>query len=236
MNKNGFTTVEILLTLILVVIIGFAGWNVLSSTQDRYEEDTKEVTTGQESATEQQDNVRQFDNEEQRATDSDTEAQTKLSDNWTNASSELGDYRFKIPNGWSLLSYIDSNFVSSGSYQDSLIFEDGRLGSIRSTEGGSDGRLPVVIDIRDREAFIPETDNFAVQDHRIGGLEGKKYTYSYPSDYECEGLGCPLPGETWQVYSTELDDSFFVVYYSFATDEADQSAIVEELVSTIVFN
>ncbi len=214
-KQNGFTLVEGLLIVLILSVIGFAGYTVWNNNQDN------EI--------EQAETVQQID---ESPNESAEKAEVAISESWKTVSSGQDGFSVKIPDGWKVLNVLDSNWITVRT-ADNTIFAKGAPAEVTGTESfGTDGpsRVNIIRFDDDNFSFL-DGDEENLGEFKAINVTGTKYYKKYPAEAD-EGIGA-LPNQQSYTYKFEFGNSTTFITYNIQVGEDDILNIVEEMVATL---
>jgi len=231
-QENGFTLVEGLLIVLIVLFVGFAGYTVLSNNRDDSAESETKLT--------QSDSAQTSDTPEENANEEnieekESELQSKYeTENWAEVNSGQRGFSVNIPNGWSVTNVLDSDWVYSRSAEDTNY--DKGVGSatvnvVESTGFGGPSRFTI---LHSGNANFLDGDEEKLGSFSAENVEGYKYYKKYPEKVG-QGIG-PLPGQESYTYvftGIGIGSKTTYVSYNIQKGEANDIELVDAIVSTL---
>lgn len=221
-NQRGFSTVEILIVLVIVGLIGVVGWLVYDKQQSKKSNEEPSQATSQSPPKE--------------ATAQDEQKEAKLSYQGQKVTSGRERFTVEIPQGWNeLLRPMDSNwlFMKEGTAQPK--YSAGKPVKVTDVPSfGGDGPRVFSIFVHDNIANPEGTPSNFTLPNNGQPIQGTKYSITYSDTVE--GMDGHKKGEKSYEYRFNLKDgnSLVIWYRVYSDDLNDQSSLVDEIVSTIV--
>jgi hypothetical protein len=219
-NQKGFSAVEGILIFIIVAIIAGVGWYVWDSNKK-----TNDILNSADNT-----KIASPTKNEPKTNESKDESVS-----WPRIESGKKTFSAQIPNGWgSLYRALDSEALFIGGVKQPVYVKDAEVKVTDLEASGSDSPRVFEIFIYDN---VSEPRGIAT-DFNIGSLAGKKYFYEAQKDGE-PGLGQEHKGDKYYEYRFDLkDNKKLVIWYNVyaASDNNDQSAIVDKIVKSIKLN
>ncbi len=215
-NQKGFTAIEIVLILVIVGVLSFAGWYVYNS-QKKTNDTLNKTAQGQ--------------GEAQKATTKATLTQPKdETANWLLFTSKQKTYSFKVPDGWKLTHQTDSD-LAYATGQD-LAYKAGTKATVVETSGGRDGIYGFSISFDDNE--VTSTRKFTDFKNEgtfvtNTGLSGTKYSITFTD--ESQGIGPPKGSVEYAYYFVKDGKAMYVDYIQ-VPGAPDSLAVAEKAIKT----
>lgn len=229
-NKNGFSTVEILVVLVIFIVIGLTGWYVWSKRGGDPKNTDTSVSTGEANS-----------NNQEKAGNEDP-----ISKNWKRYESGKGAFSIKLADGLNGL-----RDTSRDSFIFRLFTSNTGAAVVEDTESyGSDGFFALMIyEEKKSNMWMPDKNLNPKEAVFItnSGAKGTKISYTDPYEPPCEGLGCPLGHKNvmydfedsktgtvtrvWYAWRIANEESKRI--YGITKDDPDYTEIVDKMVQTL---
>lgn len=230
-KQSGFTLVEVLLIVLILSVIGFAGYSVWNNQQEKNTADT----SNNESVNE---------NSDQETVDEASEPD--ISANWKRYTSGMGAYSIKIVDGMTGLRETTSDLIVVMEYN-----KNNSPASLTDTNGvgGDGGGVLTVYQAEDSQAFS-STEKLELKEETItttSGVKGTKQTFKTPYSPPCEGPGCYVGTEyvTYEFKDEETGMVTHIVYsrrflneetakvYNLTQDDPDLSTEIDAVAKSL---
>lgn len=217
-NQKGFSVVEILIVIVVVGLLGAAGWLV-------YDRQNKTNNSEQSAGNTQNGKLK-----EQQANSEAQPAQTvDETQNWTNFTSSKG-WQLRIPDGWEL--YTDTTSAGLTAYS-SLEYKAGTRAVIEKTSFGRGG--PFVLSTGNYAAGDPATEkpDYLTDEtvFKAKNVEGRRYTGTLKEDVPMDGF----KGDTIYWYVFVKDTKSVIFRHHQPKDAKSIVADLEKALSTLEF-
>lgn len=215
-NQKGFSSVEALLILVIVGVIGGVGYYVYQSRQEA----KKSQDNANKSSLEIEASKKQAE-EEKKATDETA--------NWLLYEPPGKQYSMRIPDGWKLVSLSGTDLYGRNSSD--TIYKPGTKATVQMMEGGWDGAssfgfyFPSASD----EPRAKEGDQKGTLT-TASGLTAQKYQYTQTT--EPEGIGYAKGSTVYNYYFDDKGKNIFIQHYV-SSGETAQTDLVEKAIKTI---
>ncbi len=219
-NQDGFGTLELILILVIVVLIGVVGWFVYDRNQNKSSQNTSTTATTTPKTTTST-NI--------APTSTKFSLQTKLT-------SHSKAFSFYIPDGWIVT---NDNTLDYGHAigLENLTYKKGSKGIVLN-KPGLRGDGPTVSNFIFQEVSKTDFDGYFDNMTKAGtittsdGVEGQKYTFTLKKEDDMvSGVGSMSYG-----YSFVHNSKYYVFNYMQAGSDPNMSNIVEETIKTLHFN
>lgn len=208
-NQKGFGVVEVLIILVVVGLIGGAGWYVSSQNK---------VNTRDQASSKESDK-----NGENASEESDDGTST-----WLTFTPNSKLYTIKLPDGWSFWHQDDD---CDCLYSQVMGFEAGTPATIEKTQGGRDGVFGYFIAADDSDRSAERFAGLKQQGTiKAGELTGKKYYFEQTTD--AEGIGLEKGGKSYSYYFIK-DGKGIYISYSINPGETNNLELVEKSIKTL---
>lgn len=215
-NQKGFSTLETILALVLVLVIAGVGLYIFNTQktadQSRFSGNKQAPVPG--------------------AHDGDKSTIKDEAESWERVTSAQNAFTVRIPDGWGeVLRPADTDWLLIRG-QKQPVYIEGNPVKVTDLPGyGTDGPHVLTVMIHDNFA---ESEGVS-SDFVAGTLKGKKYVLEYTQDTE-PGIGQRYKGDKQYQYRFPLDGKkqLVVTYQVYADiDNKDQSSIVDQVVKSI---
>lgn len=218
-NQKGFTLVEGLLIVLVLLVIGFGGYNVWSNNKVDDPESTSitEITETPSS---------------EKNIETSTNGDEVISAKWITFESTKG-WSVKVPDGWDVVSNNNSEGFWIGSTPQ---YSEGKPAVITVTDGGRGGPFALIVSsytTGDPATQIPEylTDE---SDFNVVNVNGKRYSGTLTQEYPMVGS----VGNTvyWYVLQGDTKTVIFMHNDFNDTNSKEVLDLLEKSLSTFKFN
>lgn len=231
LTNKGFSSIETILILVIIVAIGGVGYWVYLSQKETKESlsESKYIKTSKSSA----------------AGDS---KDNGVSANWKRFESGKGAFSIKIADGMSGFKDTSSDFIIVTTYK------EGEQTNIKDVKGyGTDGKSVVSIYQEDTSKLFEPTEALNLKETKFvtsSGISGTRRSFEDPYKPPCEGIGCYLgtkqiiydfsnksTGKTVRIwYSQAVLNEDTKRIYSLTEDDPDLSSIIDAMAKTLEIN
>jgi hypothetical protein len=219
LNQNGFTPFEVVLLILVLVALGFAGYVV-------YQRGKNAGPTNQTVVQTKKDTTKPAPITDKK----------KATYEGQQVSSGQNRFTMVIPNGWSeIIRPMDGNWLLLPGGTKQPVYNKNQSVKITDLPSfGSDSQRVFTVLVHDNIAAPEGSPSEFVLPNNGQPITGTKYSLTYTDTLE--GLGGHQKGEKRYEYWFKLKDgNNLVIWYSvYADDLNDQNAFIDEVVRTIV--
>jgi hypothetical protein len=226
MNQKGFGAVEAFLILVIIGIIGGAGWYVMKANKNIDDTNKKTITIGTSALT----------GKPKSSSPIVQKSIPKDSDNWLLVESTGNKYKLNIPDGWKLTKDTSSDQIVSSTDPNDITYSKGTKATITTREfGGTDAPLRFIIFTADAPIkFIGSTPT---QSEFINdaGIKGSKYFETHgPREANDIGPG-PIEGQKSYDYEFLNKGKYVRAEYQILPGDPNNLQYVELALKTLKF-
>jgi len=212
-SQQGFTVVEGLLIVLILSVLGFAGYYVM--TQNKKDKTADATSTIEKSK------------------DSSTPASSVKdeTEDWYEYQPANKEYTIKLPDGWEL-QYGENTTSLYGFSYESITYVAGEKAKVTLVGGRDWGAIPFLLNYSATGSVVFDVVGTKQSSFKTNsGLTVDKYYNLVTSDPETMGP----PKDTKQYsYEVKKGTSVVVVQHDIVPDGTDQTAIIEKVIKTII--
>ena len=216
LDTKGFGAVEAILILVILGVIGGAGFLVYRSQNETKTTLDNAVNSQGETEKSEESNASQLPKNDETAS-------------WSAFTPNSKSYTIKLPDGWA---FLHQNDECDCLLTKSMIFKKGTPATIETSKGGRDGftGLFIATDDKDRASERFNSGHQKTGTVKIGDLEGDKYFYEQTA--EPTGLGLSKGGKTYSYYIPK-GNRFIYISYSVELGQQNNLELVEQAIQTL---
>lgn len=192
-NEKGFGVVGVIIVILVLGGLGAAGWYVYDKQKDK---DTAPTSSRSQSVE---------DKKKQSKTETDTEAQA-----WHPVTSAQGGFSIRIPDGWKVANYGESNNIRSND----VTYRAGTQATVEEIKNPYAGDSLVrfqVVQYKDSEPVAFLNGDETKTSFTAGEVTGARYYKKHPVE-PLLGIG-PIPGEETYTYEFKTPGKTTYVMY-----------------------
>lgn len=212
-NQKGFSAVEILIVLAVLLIVGGGGYFVWSRANTNKETPDTASNT-------------QVESEEPTSQENEQVDETA---SWLLYASKNNEYKIRLADGLTFLK-VDDESPHLTIYTDSLTTKAGTKATVEEQQGGRDGVIGMYVNYF---ANGTETKGFGDKQTSFKTNTGQNVDkYLYLQETEPEGIGLDKGGKEYTYYISS-DSADLTVTYGIAPDGTEDVELVEKMVKTV---
>ena len=248
-NQRGFSHVQILLVVFVVVIIGAAGWLVFSkrdnkNTPTNTSQTPKQITSFDECVAAGNPTLKsspaQCEADGKRFTDTKNPGSKPVTldetASWLLYTPPGNEYSIRLADGWNFTRYEKTTGLATFDNNDTVL-KQGTKAVVTEINGGKDGRTGFFFNYATQnieQIVTPGAKQTSLKTN--DGIEIEKY-YWIVSGYSSDGGLGPNNGDSEYTYVVrKASNRVVTVFYSFQPGNADNSATIEKALKTLHFN
>ncbi len=210
-TQSGFGVVEVLLIVLALAVIGFAGYYVWHTQQSRADKDSSESSSSS--------------SESLNNSNSNQSSESKVSESWYKYTSTGGEYTIRIADGLTFMNIDGGTSI----YTHDLTTAAGTVGKVVPQTDGSDNPYGLFVSYSATSA-----DGVPLGDRQAGfktnsGLMVDVYSYTQA---QSEGIGLSK-GDKHYTYRITDGERVVTASYAYPSSQSGQAALVEQMVKTV---